>query len=260
MSKNGQPLGQHWLFDEATLDTIAGSAGLTKADTVLEVGPGLGSLTKVLAPKVKKVIAVEKDQGLVNQLNGVDIGSNVEVLAQDILEFNLSNLPLGYKVVANIPYYLTSKLLRMLLESPNPPKVMSLLVQKEVAERIVATPPKLSVLAFSVQYYAKPEFIKMVPKVLFTPPPQVDSAILKISYRPAPLFPANSKILFRIVKAGFGNRRKQLKNSLVGGLHIPEQAVMKVLLKAGIDPILRAQELTMDQWRILYGALADLVN
>ncbi len=256
MSDTKKSLGQHWLFDRPTLDLIAAAASVVQTDTVLEIGPGFGSLTKVLALRARKVIAVEKDAGLTRKLNS-QLPSNVDLVIADILKFNLGALPKGYKVVANIPYYLTSNLLHILLESPNPPSEMALLVQKEVAERITAKPPNMSVLALSVQYYAVPSVIKVVPRVLFDPPPKVDSALIRIIRRDRPAFMADSKRLFRIIKAGFSSKRKQLKNSLSSGLNLAPEIVVGVLGQVGVKPQARAQELGLADWQRLYRVLSD---
>ncbi|MEX0932188.1 MAG: 16S rRNA (adenine(1518)-N(6)/adenine(1519)-N(6))-dimethyltransferase RsmA [Candidatus Saccharimonadales bacterium] len=250
--KAKKELGQHWLFDDAILKSIADAAELTPENTALEVGPGLGTLTKYLVKTAGQVVAVEADTELAGDLRGRVPAENLQVVSEDIMEYNFRQLPAAYKVVANIPYYLTSGLLRLLVENPNPPSLMVLLVQKEVAERVVAEPGQMSVLAFSIQYYAKVEIVGDVPKEKFTPEPKVDSAILKINMRKKPAFKADTKKLFRLVKAGFGERRKQLKNSLSGGLHISGEEAESLLKNAGINPQARAQELTMREWQALY--------
>ena len=158
----------------------------------------------------------------------------------------------GYKVVANIPYYLTSNLIRNLLEAHNTPSLMVLLVQKEVAERILARPGQMSVLAFSVQYYAKPEYVMDVKKELFDPIPKVDSAVIRINLHQKPLFEADHQKLFRLVKAGFGEKRKMLRNSLSGGLGIVSSQTESILDKSKIKRTARAQELSMNDWHRLY--------
>jgi 16S rRNA (adenine1518-N6/adenine1519-N6)-dimethyltransferase len=244
-------LGQHWLLDEPTLARVAAAGQVGPDDTVLEIGPGLGNLTAVLAALAKRVVAVETDSELVAKLVG-QVPAHVEVIEGDIMAYDLTQLPAGYKVVANIPYYLTSNLLRMLLENPNPPSRLALLVQKEVAERVTAPAGQMSVLAFSVQYYGQPKIVGLVSKELFQPPPKVDSAILQIIRYDKPVFVAEPAKLFRLVKAGFGEKRKQLKNSLAGGLQLEAPAASEILEAADIDPTARAQELSLAQWQKLY--------
>lgn len=244
-------LGQHFLIDRPALETIMAAGEITKTDTILEVGPGLGVMTAPLSTKAGKVVAVETDQTLVELLKR-DAPANLEVVTSDILEYDLRNLPGGYKVIANIPYYLTGKLIRTLLESSNPPALMSLLIQKEVAERITAKPGAMSILAVAVQYYTQPEVVGIVERHKFWPAPAVDSAILKLVARQTPVFPAEIDKLFRLVKAGFGEKRKQLKNSLAGGLNLDNETVVSVLDASNLAPTARAQELSMEQWGRLY--------
>ncbi len=245
-------LGQHWLHDEATLDYIADTAGLSLKDTVLEIGPGTGALTEKLLTTDAKVIAVEKDEVLAAKLPS---HPSLQIVPDDILTFDLSKLPAGYKVVANIPYYLTSNLLRVLAESTNPPALMVLLVQKEVAERIAASPGQMSLLSVSVQLYYEPKLGKIVPAELFEPVPKVDSQVVILKRRTS--FPIgydpieeslDTKKFFKIVKAGFSERRKKLRSSLSGGLGISKEEADNLLKQAGINPNARAQELTLEQW------------
>lgn len=246
MSKKS--LGQHWLTDETTLKSICDSADLYPQDTVLEIGPGTGSLTKHLLQRVKRVVAVEKDEKLAAALPPA-----VEVIAGDILKFDLLQLPAGYKVVANIPYYLTSNLLRVLSESPNPPGSMTLLVQKEVAERMGASPGHMSILAVSVQLYYECHLGQVVPSRLFTPPPKVDSQVVNLRRRAQPLFSdMDTARFFRLVKAGFSEKRKKLRSSLAGGLGISREQTDRLLKKAGINGDLRAQELSLKEWYKLH--------
>lgn len=247
-------LGQHWLDDEADLAAIVATAELSPEDTVLEIGPGLGALTKHLVATTARLVAVEADAALFKRLTKQSEFADVEFRQADIRRFDLSELPEGYKVVANIPYYLTSWLLQHLLEAENPPSSMTLLVQKEVAERVCAAPGQMSVLAFSVQYYARPEISRIVPKEHFTPPPKIDSAVLHIARTPEPAFTADDKQLFRLVKAGFGEKRKQLKNALAGGLQLEAETALMLLNEADLSPTARAQELDMQQWNRLYDA------
>lgn len=251
--KAKKSFGQNWLRDDYTLDLIVDSAGLTLTDTVLEIGPGLGTLTNKLVQKAGKVVAVEADQDLIPYLlDQAAKVNNLDIVVGDILKYDLRKLPDNYKVVANIPYYLTSNLIRTLLEANNPPTVMVLLVQKEVAERIVAVPGQMSVLSFSVQYYAEAKIVAPVAKELFDPIPKVDSAIIKITRRDQPVFEADTKKLFKLVKAGFGEKRKMLRNSLSGGLQLSTAEVESLLNNAGLKPTSRSQELSILDWQKLY--------
>jgi 16S rRNA (adenine1518-N6/adenine1519-N6)-dimethyltransferase len=175
------------------------------------------------------------------------------VVEQDIMAFDVSSLPAGYKVIANIPYYLTSKIFRLLIENANPPSVMSMLIQKEVAERITAPPGKLSILALSVQYYGRPAITKIVERHKFWPPPDVDSAVLRVDLTGA-AFPADRHQLFRLIKGGFGEKRKQLKNSLAGSFNLSSELTLSLLKTARIEPTARAQELDLKAWHGLYNA------
>ncbi len=252
-------LGQHWLNDEASLLAMCDAAELTADDVVLEIGPGLGSLTKLLVQRVKKVVAVEFDNLLAIGLPDRVKVDNLEVQSQDILSFDFTSLPPDYKVVANIPYYLTSNLIRVLSETPNSPSVAILLIQKEVAERVAAEPGDMSLLSVTAQYYWQVGLGPIVPAELFTPPPKIDSQILILLRREKLLFPelsdADARALFQLVKAGFSERRKKLRSSLSGGLHLPKTEVEEILGKAGIDHNLRAQALSITDWYALYKSL-----
>lgn len=248
-------LGQHWLTDEDTLKAMCNAAGITNADTVLEIGPGLGTLTELLVGQAKHVTAVEFDEKLARELPDRVPAANLNVVSQDILSFDLTSLAPGYKVVANIPYYLTSNLIRVLSESTNPPVQAALLVQKEVAERVAALPGEMSLLSVSAQFYWEVTVGQVVPADLFTPPPKVDSQILIMRYREEPLFPGiDTKRYFRIVKAGYAGRRKTLLNSLSAGLQCAKPDALALLERAAIAPNLRAQNLTLDDWYRLYEA------
>jgi 16S rRNA (adenine1518-N6/adenine1519-N6)-dimethyltransferase len=248
--KPNKNLGQHFLVDKPSLQAIIDAAAPTPADTVLEIGPGLGVMTRPLARAAGRVVAVETDHVLAELLRR-DAPETLEVVEQDILRFDLSTLPAGYKVIANIPYYLTSKIFRLLIESPNPPSTMSVLIQKEVAERIAAPPGKLSILALSVQYYGHPEIVQIVERHKFWPAPAVDSAVLRVRLT-GPAFPADPHDLFRLIKAGFGEKRKQLKNALAGGLNLSSDYAAGLLSAAGLSSTARAQELDLDAWNRLY--------
>lgn len=246
-------LGQHFLVDQESLEQILASGELKPNDTVLEIGPGLGVMTLPLSKRVARVIAVELDSELA-ELLGRDKPANLEVWHEDVLKLDLRRLPERYKIVANIPYYVTSKIIQLFLEAPKPPQTMSLLMQKEVAQRIVAEPGQMSVLAVSVQYYGKPELVGVVERHKFWPAPKVDSAILKVDVYDQPLFAADPARLFRLVKAGFGEKRKMLKNSLAGGLNIGIELSGRLVEQADLPPTARAQELSMPDWQRLYKA------
>ncbi len=248
-------LGQHWLHDEAALNAMCDAAEVRAGDIVLEVGPGLGTLTSKLAERATKVVAVEFDDLLATELSFRVPAENLEVVQADILTFDFSSLPKGYKVVANIPYYLTSNLIRRLTESPNPFSTAVLLVQKEVAERVCAGPGQTSLLSISAQFYCEVGLGEVVPAALFTPPPKVDSQILILKKRTTPLFKdVDERAFFRLVKAGFSERRKKLRSSLSGGLRIGKIEADELLAAADIDGNLRAQNLTLEQWHTLYVA------
>lgn len=249
-------LGQHWLNDEASLQAMLDAAEVQSADSVLEIGPGLGTLTTLLTGVAHDVTAVEFDEALARDLADRVRAENLRVIQKDILRFDLTTLPPDYKVVANIPYYLTSKLVRVLSESPNPPSVAALLVQREVAERLAAGPGQLSILGVTAQFYWKVDLGLVVPVKLFTPPPKVDSQIVVLRRRLEPLYPdVDTRVFFRLVKAGFGEKRKTLLNSLSGGLHLDKPAVREWLERASVDPGLRAQALELDDWYQMYSQM-----
>ncbi|MGH7196717.1 MAG: 16S rRNA (adenine(1518)-N(6)/adenine(1519)-N(6))-dimethyltransferase RsmA [Candidatus Saccharimonadales bacterium] len=245
-------LGQHWLFDSKSLGAICDAADLQPDDVVLEIGPGLGPLTVELTQRVKQVVAVEFDEQLARQLPARVPAANLQVIHADILKFDLSQLPAGYKVVANVPYYLTSNLVRTLMESPTPPKAVVLLVQKEVAERLAAEPGDMSILAVSAQFYGHVLLGPLVTRDKFDPPPKVDSQVVILQHRGEPMFTdIDPKQFFRVVKAGFGEKRKTLRNSLSGGLQLGKTDAEDLLNKAKIDPGKRAEALSLDDWHRL---------
>ena len=251
-------LGQHWLDDLSVLENIAESVEVSPEDVILEIGPGPGTLTKILSERARQVIAVELDERLVAKLRTLGL-PNVQIIQQDILQFDLTGLPAGYKVVANIPYYLTSNLLRTLCESRNPFSHAAILVQKEVAERVAAKPGAMSLLSVSVQFYCEVSLGQVVLAELFTPPPKVDSQVLILRHRSRPLFEVDTKQFFWLVKAGFAQRRKTLANSVSGGLHIERGQAAELLENAGISPSARAQTLSLEQWHKLYQVFTPLL-
>lgn len=248
-------LGQHWLYDNDSLQAMAAGVDVQQGDTVLEIGPGLGTLTAVLLQHGATVTAVEYDHDLALALPKRLSHENLQVIEHDILTFDFSTLSPDFKVAANIPYYLTSNLLRTMCEAPNHFSLAALLVQKEVAERVAAAPGGMSLLSVSVQFYCTVGLGPIVPAELFTPPPKVDSQILLLEFRNQPLFPdVDTAAFFRLVRAGFSERRKKLRSSLSGGLGVSKQEAEALLLKAGIDADLRAQNVSLEQWYALYQA------
>ena len=277
-------LGQNFLKDDAILQRIVESAGLSENDVVIEIGPGYGALTEKLAKVCKKVIAIELDDRLVEMLKEKFKNSgNVEIIHDDILKINLVDLiskydiqDTRYKVVANIPYYITAPIIKLFLETKFPPSEMILMVQKEVAERICASPSEIptkgrgaesisrgkpgemSILAVSVQYYAEPEYLFTVPKESFEPMPKVESAVLKISSISSSPFQGEDvrrtdevKKFFRIVRAGFSAKRKTLVNNLSNGLQLDKKEIEEKVISLGFSKNTRAQELGVDDWKKL---------
>jgi 16S rRNA (adenine1518-N6/adenine1519-N6)-dimethyltransferase len=245
-------LGQHWLKDREVLAGIADAADIQPEETVLEIGPGLGTLTSELLRRAQKVVAVELDNDLAAKLPGQFPGTNLDVIHEDILQFNLNDLPPGYVVVANVPYYITSKIIQLLMTAQNKPRRVVLLIQKEVAERLAAGPGDMSILAVSAQVFAEVELGDLVPAALFTPPPKVDSQVVILTTRPEPLVQEGDEArFFQIVKAGFSAKRKKLRSSLAGGLHLPKGEVESLLQRADISPDARAEDLSLVQWLAL---------
>lgn len=252
-------LGQHWLHDVEALSAMCEAAEVSAQDTILEIGPGLGTLTQLLTKKAKNVIAIEFDSGLAQALPGRVQAGNLQTVEHDFMTFDLTTLPTDYKLVANIPYYLTSNLIRVISESINSPSTAALLIQKEVAERIVATPGNMSLLSVSAQFYWEVSLGRIVKAELFTPVPKVDSQILILKKRISQLFPGiDIQIFFRIVKGGFSSRRKTLINSLSAGMRINKLVVREILSKSNIDESLRPQNLTLKQWRDIYETVRQM--
>lgn len=277
-------LGQNFLFDHQALDQIVQAADVTAADVVLEIGPGLGSLTQHLAAVAKHVIAVEIDAALLPLLRAqVADRSNVEIVHGDILDLDPAELIGGsegnqslnglkantnppsssvglvssasndlastYKVVANIPYYITSAIIRHLLEASIQPSLLVLTIQQEVAQRIVAQPDDMNLLAVSVQFYGSPRIVTNIQASAFYPAPKVDSAVVRIDLDSEPRYAVKSvDTFFRVVKAGFSQKRKQIHNSLAAGLAKPREEIDQLLTDAEIDPKRRAETLTLEEW------------
>lgn len=248
-------LGQNFLEDAQALESITRAAEIRPDDTVLEIGPGLGSLTRYLAVSARQVIAVELDPNLLPPLKAtLKPHANVRIIHADILDLSPSEIvdQPEYLVVANIPYYITSAIIRHLLESERKPRRIVLTIQKEVAERICAQPGDLSLLALSVQVYGQPRIAAKIPASAFFPAPNVDSAVLVIDIHPQPLIPTSLlETFFRLIKAGFSQKRKTLRNSLSAGLHIAPAQAESMLREAGIDPMRRAETLSIAEWEAL---------
>ena len=266
MIKAKKSLGQNFLKEDAILQRIVESAKLSKNDVVIEIGPGHGALTEKLAKVCEKVIAIELDDRLIPiltekfKINNPPAGG-IEIVHEDILKINLPKFisnkltkpKVGYKVVANLPYYITSPIIRLFLETQYPPKEMILMVQKEVAERICAQAGKMSILAVSVQYYAKPEYLFTVPKESFEPKPKIESAVIRIirNNDQETRDKQDTKKFFRIVRAGFSAKRKTLVNNLSNGLQIDKEEIEEKLISLGFSKNTRAQELGVEDWNKL---------
>lgn len=250
-------LGQHFLVDTCGLHSLLDAADLSPDDIVVEVGPGLGVLTKEIARRVRQVVAVEVDGRLVSYLRqSMSSFSNCSVVHADILRSNpailLSTMPAGlseYKVIADLPYYITSAVLRHFLESHAKPSRMVVMVQEEVGETIVAESGKMSLLSVSVQFYGKPAIISHVPSSSFYPPPKVDSVILMIDlYQQPPIEVPSTEEFFHVVRAGFSARRKQLRNALALGLGLSPPDAVVILEEADVSPQRRAESLSLSEW------------
>jgi 16S rRNA (adenine1518-N6/adenine1519-N6)-dimethyltransferase len=261
-------LGQNFLVDTVALRRVVEAAGILPGEAVLEVGPGLGSLTRYLAVLAREVVAVELDASLIPPLGQVlSPYPNVRIVQGDILALDPVALMAGsaashlnpqtpssqpYLVVANIPYYITSALIRHLLEARLPPARLTLTVQREVAARIAAGPGEMSLLALSVQVYGRPQILARIPAGAFYPSPNVDSAVIRVDLYPTPLIPyPQLDAFFRLAKAGFSQKRKTLRNALSGGMHWSPTQAAEFLQTANIDPRRRAETLSLDEWRNL---------
>lgn len=280
-------LGQNFLANDSVLEKIIKAAELSQEDTVLEIGSGLGNMTIELAKKAKMVIAVEKDEKLCNALKEIIAAEkikNIEIIHNDILKLkpesrflhdrdktltrdknkrderdkNKEHNATYNKVVANLPYYISSPVIRMFLEAETKPELIVLMVQKEVAQRICAKPPHMSMLAISVQFYAQPKIIDYVSKKYFYPQPKVDSAIIKIKPQQTPEI--DTKKFFNLVRAGFSSKRKFLINNLSRELKIENCKLEIAFDQVGLGKKLRAENLTIDDWLKLYGAIKDFIE
>jgi 16S rRNA (adenine1518-N6/adenine1519-N6)-dimethyltransferase len=245
-------LGQNFLVDPNALAQVLQAAEIDGEASVLEIGPGLGALTRLLARRARRVVAVELDANLLPPLYQVLAPyPNVEIVQGDILAHDPARLmgEASYRVVANIPYYITSALIRHLLEAQLKPQRLVLTVQREVAERICAGPGDLSLLALSVQVYGKPQIAARIPAGAFYPAPKVDSAVVRVDLSDQPAIPERDlEVFFRLAKAGFSQKRKTLRNALAGGLRLTTAQSSQLLEAAGIDPMRRAETLSLEEW------------
>lgn len=248
--------GQNFLIDRAVLRQIVAAAEIDAADSVLEVGAGMGVLTRELAQQARRVVAVELERDMLALLAETTRGlSHVEIVARNLLHLDpvevFGDAP--YKLVANLPYYITAPTFRHFLESANAPRLIVVMVQEEVAERISAAPGDLSLLAVSVQFYGRPRIVARVPAASFYPAPKVDSAILRVDVNAeTPLTPPERDQFFRVVQAGFSAKRKQLHNALEQALHLSSQTVRAWLEAANIDASRRAETLDIAEWITLW--------
>ena len=248
-------LGQNFLSDPASLEKIVAAAEIESDDTVLEIGAGLGSLTRLLAVSAKTVVALELDRSLLPVLRAVLAPyPNTRVVEGDILKHSPADLVArdDYLVVANVPYYITSAIFRHLLQHAPRPRRIVLTIQQEVAERVCALPGEMSLLALSIQVYGQPTIAAAIPAEAFTPPPKVDSAVIRVDLYPEPLIPSPLlERFFRLAKAGFSQKRKTLRNSLSAGLTISTIEAGQMLEEVGVDPQRRAETLSLDEWKKL---------
>ena len=257
-------LAQHFLVDGGVVKQILAAAELSPSDIIIEVGPGLGVLTEELVRGVGRVIAIELDQRLAKLLKEKMASfHNLIVVNEDVLKTDPAQLlaPLGvsdYKVVANLPYYITGAVIRHFLEASLKPRLMVIMVQREVAKQITAKPGEMSLLSVSVQFYGAPKIAAKVPARAFYPAPDVDSAVLRIDVYPQPRVAVNNvDEFFRLVKAGFSANRKQLVNSLANGLVLPKTEILPLLERASIDPKRRAETLTIEEWGQLFNVYRE---
>lgn len=246
---NKKSLGQNFLTNDSIAQRIVTFANLSKNDNILEIGPGKGILTEYLAISSAHILAIEIDQRLIEPLQKQF--KNIEIINEDILKINLPRLIeennfQNYKIVANLPYYITSKIIRLFLETKYPPREMILMVQKEVGERIVALDGKESILSISVKFYAEPEILFEVGKENFDPVPGVDSAVIRITRKKNPP-KADASEFFSLVKSGFSAKRKMLVNNLANLDH-PRAKLLEILKKAGMEPTVRAEKLSVEDW------------
>ncbi len=253
--KPDKSLGQNFLVEEKTYKDIVSAAEIEKGEIVLEIGPGLGTLTRFLLDAGARVTAVEKDRELAEYVARKFTNEERAIIKEgDILNYDIASLDLKkgeYKIVANIPYYITSHLLRIIFEQWPQPKKIVLLVQKEVADRITVKSKRWSLLAVSVAYFAQAKTIKRVPAGQFHPSPDVDSALIVFTPHAITDSSEYTKAFFDVARAGFSEKRKQLINNLSKGLHLAREEIFSLLGQCGIDPRRRAETLSIPEWRTI---------
>lgn len=254
--KAKKSLGQHWLADQGILEAITDLADISSEDMVLEIGPGTGKLTKLLSAKANKVIAIELDNSLVIKLTALNL-FNVQIVNEDVLNYDLSGLG-NYKLVANIPYYLTGKIIKLISETTNKPELAVLLVQKEIADRLAALPGDMSILGLTCQFYWDVQKGPLVSPDKFIPPPKVTSQIVKLTPKAFNLSDEEIRGLFRLIKIAFSSKRKTILNNLSSGYRQDKKKVETILLGINIQPSRRPQTLSLDEWRKLNTALSGL--
>lgn len=271
-ARPNKSLGQNFLIDKNVLNKIISASELKTSDVILEIGPGIGTLTQELAKNTSKVISIEKDAIMCEILKETIADfKNVEIINADILKSQIpmtndqpnlkSQIPKNYKLIANLPYYITSPVIRKFLEADPPaggqPEFMVLMLQKEVAQRICANPPNMSLLSVSVQFYADPKIVSYVSKNCFLPAPKVDSAIIRITPREFPVFAKCEyrELFFRVVKAGFSQPRKQLAGNLSKSLKLSKEQTFAWLAKNNINPKQRAETLSINDWKNLANSI-----
>ena len=258
-------LGQHFLNDASILDSIVEAAELTVADTALEVGPGLGALTRLLVHSAGQVVTIELDAALATALPArLGNPANLTSITGDARSADIAGLVgpgTAFKVLANLPYYAANPIIRRFLEIPPHPQLMVVMVQREVAQTMVAEPGKMGILSVAVQYYARPSLVCDVPPQAFHPQPKVSSAVVKLElYAESPVAVANPSAFFELVRAGFSARRKQLRNSLSQGLGEPPEQTGELLESAGLDGRRRAETLSLEEWTALYHSWTSLAG
>ncbi len=254
-------LGQHFLVGQGVVNMIVRAADIKPTETIVEVGPGLGILTRELVEKAGRVVAVEMDGEMAEALEREVAAANLRVVCADARQVDVKEITNGmpYKLVANLPYYAASPILRRFLESEWPPVLAVVMVQREVAKQMAARPGEMSLVSVGVQVYGKPDIVGYVPSSAFYPKPRVTSAVVRIRLDAAPsLDIADREAFFKVVRAGFSAPRKQLRNSLAQGLESSPEQALKHLNAAGIDPRARAETLSLEQWAALYGAVCHV--